>query len=79
MGLLEGQQFGIDEVFFLGKLKACVILAVIDQWCEDTMSACSMHWHGEGFILYIKIKRFDTSKKNYLKHRIYFVVINTII
>ena len=43
MGLLEGQEFGIDEVFFLGKLKACVILAVIDQWCEDTMSACSMH------------------------------------
>ena len=60
MGLLEGQEFGIDEVFFLGKLKACVILAVIDQWCEDTMSACSMHWHGEGFILYIKTKRFDT-------------------
>ena len=42
MGLLEGQEFGIDEVFFLGKLKGCVILAVIDQWCEDTMSACSM-------------------------------------
>ena len=43
IGLLEGQEFGIDEVFFSGKLKACVILAVIDQWCEDTMSACSMH------------------------------------
>ena len=43
MGLLEGQEFGIDKVLFLGKLKGCVILVVIDQWCEDTMSACSMH------------------------------------
>ena len=51
----------------MGKLKGCIILAVIGQWCEDTMSACSMHWHGEGFILYIKIKRFDTSKKKLLK------------
>ena len=43
MGLLKGQEFGIDEVFVLGKLKGCVILTVIDQWCEDTMSAWSMH------------------------------------
>ena len=43
MGLLKGQEFGIDEVFILGKLKGCVILTVIDQWCEDTMSAWSIH------------------------------------
>ena len=67
MGLLKGQEFGTDEVFFLGKLKGCVILVVIDQWCEDTMSACRMHWHEEGFILYIKIKKFDTSKKKFIK------------
>ena len=43
MGLLEGQEFGTGEIFFWGKLKGCIILAVIGQWCEDTMSACSVH------------------------------------
>ena len=67
MGLLKGHEFGTYEVFFLGIIKGCVILVVIDQWCEDTMSVCRMHWHEEGFILYIKIKKFDTSKKNFIK------------
>ena len=41
MGLLEAQEFGKDGVFFLGKLKGCIILAVIGQWCED----CNEYMH----------------------------------
>ena len=37
---LEDQELRTYGVFFLGKLKGCIILAVIGQWCEDRMSAC---------------------------------------
>ena len=37
---LEDQELRTYGVFFLGKLKGCIILAVIGQWCEDRISAC---------------------------------------
>ena len=36
---LEDQELRTYGVFFLGKLKGGIILAVIGQWCEDRMSA----------------------------------------